>query len=108
MSTKSKRKKSTSAEGFINSLLGSEPSFGELVRSLRECDGLSQVDLAEKLGVSKSYLCDVEKSRRLVSIENAAKMAKVMGYSVVSFVESALRDNFEKNNLKLKLHLEAA
>lgn len=39
-------------------------TFGGYLRELREEKGLRQADLAEKIGVSPVYVCDIEKGRR--------------------------------------------
>ena len=36
-------------------------SFGEVVKSFREADEMSQVEFAKKLGMSSANLCDIEK-----------------------------------------------
>lgn len=39
-------------------------TFGSYLRGLREVRHLRQVDLANKIGVSTVYVCDIEKGRR--------------------------------------------
>jgi len=39
-------------------------TFGNYLRRLREEKGLRQVDLADAMGVSTVYVCDIEKDRR--------------------------------------------
>lgn len=39
-------------------------SFGGYLRQLREEKALRQADLAEAIGVSTVYICDIEKDRR--------------------------------------------
>lgn len=39
-------------------------TFGEYLRQLREEKGLRQVDLAETIGVTSVYICDIEKGKR--------------------------------------------
>lgn len=87
---------------------GGPLTFGQLINSLRKCDEWSQVKLAAKMGISKAYLCDIEKERRLVSPELAAHFAKVMGYSLNQFVALALEDQLMKAGLKLRVELLAA
>jgi len=70
MSTKSKARK------YIEKLNDGPITFGQYVEAHRLCDDLSQTDLARRMRVSRAYLCDVEKGRRLVSVERAAGFAK--------------------------------
>ena len=41
-----------------------EPTPGAILRDYRTSAGLSQRELAERLGISASYLSDIEQSRR--------------------------------------------
>jgi transcriptional regulator with XRE-family HTH domain len=79
MTTKSEARK------FLERLNKGPISFGQLVESHRLCDEISQAELARKMGIPRANLCDIEKGRRLVSAERAAKFAKVLGYPVSSF-----------------------
>ena len=44
-------------------------TFVEMIREIRTGHELSQQELAERLGFSAQYLCDLEKGRRLGSVE---------------------------------------
>jgi transcriptional regulator with XRE-family HTH domain len=72
------------------------------------CDELSQTEFAEMLGVSRSHICDVEKGRKVVSPERAAKWAKILGYSDIQFVRLALQDQLDKAGVKMSVKVEAA
>ena len=102
MTTKSK------AIRTIEKMLGGQPSFGEMIRATRQADNISQVNLAKKMKISKSYLCDVEKGRRLVSISQAAHFSKAMGYPPSLFVNLAIDDQLKKAKLKMKVEVKAA
>ncbi len=56
--------------------------FGRKVRKLRVQRGWTQVDLAEKLGLDRSYLADVERGKRNISILNLDVIAKGFGLSL--------------------------
>jgi transcriptional regulator with XRE-family HTH domain len=49
--------------------------FGRRLRDLRERRGLTQVELAEKLGLDRSYLADIERGNRNVSLVNVELIA---------------------------------
>jgi DNA-binding XRE family transcriptional regulator len=51
---------------------------GDYVRIYRENHSLSQTSLGEKLGVSRSYICDLEKGRRSISKAIAKKIAVLL------------------------------
>jgi antitoxin component HigA of HigAB toxin-antitoxin module len=48
---------------------------GDYVRIYRENTGLSQSALAEKLGVRRSYVCDIEHYRREISKQFAKELS---------------------------------
>jgi antitoxin HigA-1 len=79
-------------------------SFGELIRSLRISDEVSQTDLADKLGISKQHLSAIEKGRKAVSPARAAKFAEALGYPIDQFVVAAIED--ELRDAGVKLHFD--
>ncbi|MES2615804.1 MAG: helix-turn-helix transcriptional regulator [Bdellovibrionota bacterium] len=81
-------------------------TFGEILRDLRECDGINQTDLAKKIGVSKQFLSDVERNRKIVSIAFAKKIATIMGYAVEPLIEIIIRDELLKNDLSYDIELK--
>jgi len=50
--------------------------LGHRVRTLRQKQGWTQVEMAEKTGLDRSFLADVERGRRNVSIRNLYIIAK--------------------------------
>ncbi len=100
-------KKKSDAMKFLESLVG-ELTFGGLIEAMRQAEGLPQVEFAKKLGISKQHLCDIEKRRKFVSPERAAKFARILGHSEQSFVALALQDIVNQGGLKLKVNVEAA
>ncbi len=103
-----KRSKKSLASDLEDKLLGGPLSFGEAVESLRARDEITQAALAKKIGISRQYLCDVEKGRRLVSPEQAARFAKAFGHPPSLFVQLALQDSVRASGLKLRVAVEVA
>ena len=83
-------------------------TLGRAIESIRKGQDLSQDECARKLGVSKSHLCDVEKSRKTVSPERAARWARALGYPESVLVRLALQDELDAAGLKYKVEIEAA
>ena len=100
-------KKKSDAMKFLDGLVG-KLTFGGLIEAMRQAEEMSQVEFAKKLGVSKQHLCDIEKGRKFVSPERAAKFARILGHSERSFVALALQDIVNQGGLKLKVNVEAA
>ena len=57
------------------------------IREKREELGLSQKELAEKSGITQSFLCDIEQGRSKPSIDVAIKLAKVLKVKEIKFFE---------------------
>jgi transcriptional regulator with XRE-family HTH domain len=100
-------KKTSAAIKFLHRMLG-ELTVGGLIEAMRQAKEMSQFEFAKKLGRSTQHLCDIEKRRKFVSPERAAKFAKVLGHSDKSFVALALQDIVDQSGLKLKVSVEAA
>ena len=49
--------------------------FGDAVRTRREALGLTQEDLADRAGIHRTYLSDVERGTRNVSLVNVERVA---------------------------------
>ncbi len=51
-------------------------SLGDRIRKLRKKRGWTQIEMAEKVGIDRSFLADVERGKRNVSILNLELIAK--------------------------------
>jgi len=107
MTTKSTTRKRRSRE-FLEGLTGGPLSFGTLIAAIREGEEMSQVAFADKLGISRSHLCDIEKGRKSVGPGRAARFAQLLGYPQESFVTLALQAQVEEAGLRLNVTVEAA
>src|SRR6478609_5413630 len=61
------------------------PRFGAKVRALRRREALSQVQLADKLGISPSYLNLIENNRRPLPANLLIRLAQLFNVDVHSF-----------------------
>jgi len=52
---------------------------GEYIRLYRENHDMTQIDLGEKLGLARSYICDLEKGCRSISKGIAKKLNRLLG-----------------------------
>ena len=52
--------------------------YGELVRQARDAKNISAKQLSEKLNVSAPFITDIEKNRRLPSLQNQNKIKKLL------------------------------
>lgn len=56
--------------------------FGEKLRCLRKAKGLSQEDLSFKSSLHRTYISEVERGRRNISIVNIAKIARALNLRI--------------------------
>jgi transcriptional regulator with XRE-family HTH domain len=103
-----RKSKGSSGSELERRVLGKRLTFGAAVEGLRIGEGISQAAFARMLGVSRQYLCDVEKGRRLVSPEQAAKFARAFGHPPNVLVRLALQDSVSACGLKLTVSVGAA
>ena len=57
--------------------------FGQAVRKIRRDQGISQEELAERCGLHRTYISDVELGKRNVSLENIESIAISLNISLV-------------------------
>ncbi|GMV50922.1 MAG: hypothetical protein AMXMBFR67_24650 [Nitrospira sp.] len=61
--------------------------FGKTVRKLRKERGMSQEELGARANLHRTYIGDVERGTRNVSIDNMAKLADALGVSFSFLVQ---------------------
>lgn len=65
--------------------------FGTSVRGWRHQLGISQEELAERANLHRTYISDVERGSRNVSLENIERLARALDISVSAFFPPAKR-----------------
>ena len=98
-----KTTKDTLAE--IEKITGSKLTLGNSILAIRQADGLSQVEFANMLGITKQHLCDIEHERKTVSPKLAAKYAEILGYSQEQFIRLALQDMVDRAELNVQVEI---
>jgi len=63
-----------------------EMTPGTYLRIYRENHNMTQEELGDKIGASKSFVCDMEHGRRAISKEMAKKVAAIFNISVARFI----------------------
>lgn len=87
------------ATDAIKKLLGTV-KFGTMLNAIRVTDEFTQVQYAKKLKISRQELCNIEKNRKVVSVERAVEFAKKLGYSPKVFAKYALQDQLDRAGIK--------
>ncbi len=98
-------KKNVSAREALEDVLNS--SFGEFVRDIRECDEITQTELAKRMAVSRQFISAIEKDKANISLEMAIKIAHALGYPYEAFVEIFLNDLLRRSGIKQRVYLQS-
>ena len=80
-------------------------TFADILRIQREDEGLTQTEMAEKLGITKQKLCDFEKARRIPSAKMAASWAKKLGHPQEVWIQVVLQDQLRKDELDFEVSI---
>ena len=59
-----------------------QAKFGQKVKEIRKEKGFSQEDLATKSGLHRTYISDIERGDRNVSLKNVEKIAKALNIPI--------------------------
>ncbi len=102
------RQGESDAVRLLRKLSGGPLTLGRAIESIRKGQELAYGAWARKLRVSKSHLCDVEKGRKTVSPERAAKWMRARGCPESVLVRLALRDGLDAAGLRYRVEIEAA
>ena len=103
-----RKSKGSSGADLAKKLIGRPLSFGAALAGLRDLHGLTQTELARRLGMSRQHVCDLEKHRRFVNPAKAAEIAKRLGHPEAYFIKLALQDIVNHDGLKYTVNVEAA
>ena len=94
------------ASEFLNELINEKETLGGMMKSIRECEEMTQTEFALILGVKPQYLSDIENNRRNISTKSACQYAEKLGYLAEDFVRLALQDEANRSLGKNGLHVD--
>lgn len=94
------------ASEFLNKIIQEEETFGGMMKNIRECEEMTQVEFALILGVKPQYLSDIENNRRSISVKSAYLFAEKLGYLPEDFVRLALQDEANRSFCKSGLRVD--
>jgi transcriptional regulator with XRE-family HTH domain len=66
-----------------------QTAFGDAVRRLRRARGWSQEEFADRVGVHRTYVGDIERGQRNVSLVNIARLAAALGLTPSELMREA-------------------
>ncbi len=103
---RTKRKSDTMK--YLERVAGRPLNLGALIESIRLGEEMSQAAFARKLGISPSHLCDIEKGRKVVGPQRAARFARILERSPEQFVRLSLQELVDEAGLKMRVDVAAA
>lgn len=78
-------------------------NYGSMIKNLRIQNGLTQNQVAEALGVTPGYICNVENNRTAMSLRVLTYYARLVGCSLDSLV-GELEPEYAETALDRKLY----
>ena len=82
--------------------------LGRRVKFLRMEKGISQTDMAEKIGLSQTNLSNMESGRTATTIQSLFKMREILGCNMRDFFVDFDSEVVEKEEVKKAIELEDA
>ena len=101
-------KNKTKARKYLEGITDGELTFSTLLKTLRQSDDLTQTEYAKFLGISKQYLCDIERGRKSVSVVQVALFAQRLGYPIDFFMEIALKEELHNAGINIPITVKVA
>lgn len=89
----------------IEKITGVTLTLGKLLWAIRQSEDSSQLGFAEKLGISKQHLCDIEHDRKSVAPKLAATYTDILGYSKEQFNRLSLQGMIDREGLRYMIEV---
>ena len=101
MSIKTKKMDLTALEKRLGPM-----TVGGFLRSWRLSEEHTQQEFAELIGMSAANLCDIEKGRKGISVEKAAKIAEAIDYSPTVLIKLTLKKQLQDAGLEYNIEVK--
>ena len=98
--------KKSEAAALLEGLAG-PLTLSSLLVAEREAEGWSQTEMANRLGITRAHLCDIEKGRKTVSVERAVAWARDLGFSEEQYVRLALQAQLDAAGIVMEVAVRA-
>ena len=66
-------------------------TFGQNLKAIRKRMKLTQTEMAEQIGISQSYLADIEHNRKNISLAVVLRIAKGLNISVNKLINDDIK-----------------
>ncbi len=64
-------------------------SVGENIKRIREQNGSSQIELAERVGITQSMLCQIERGTKNPSLQVGKAIADILGCKIDDLMKNS-------------------
>lgn len=98
----------TEAMKTLEKISGGSLTLGKALKAIRRSDDIKQGEFADILGVTQSYLSDLENDRKEVSPQKAVEFAVSLGQSKKQFIRLALQDALSRQGLHYEIDVHDA
>lgn len=75
-------------------------TFGDNLKRIRKDMRLTQQDMADRMNISRTYLCDLENRNKSISITTLLDIAKLLNISVNELINDNINMDKEVYNKK--------
>jgi len=79
-------------------------TFAGMLRNCRQCEGWTQQETADKLGIKKQTLSSYERGIRQPSIKQAKRFGEIFGMEQ-AFVSQYLRDEIKESGMDIEIKM---
>ena len=73
-----------------------------LIKSHRTRVGMTQTEMGEALGVTRAFICDIEKGRRNFAVSSVIEVSEALGINPEIVFKIMLRDVADKNGFEVE------
>ena len=82
-------------------------SIGQKIKNIRKSNKLTQIELAKKANISRSYLADIENDRYNASLDTLKSIANSLDVKLSELIEESSSDlKVDSKNIKNKKQIE--
>lgn len=76
-----------------------QQNLGNNLRALRAATGLTQEELADVLGIHRTYIGGLERGERNVTLQTVERLAASLGITAMSLLDGTLPDQRQINRV---------
>jgi transcriptional regulator with XRE-family HTH domain len=103
-----RKRRNAETNAFLTSMNKGRLTLAHLLSALREGEGETLASFAERIGVSRQHLHQVETGAKRVSPERAVRFARLLGQSETLFLQLVLQDLADDSGIAANVEIKVA